>query len=193
MHRLDTTFCCSLISNRDCNTMGKKSKTSRRKRKRNKKTKQKYLPVVVLNNQIPVKNDDIERPRQKSIRNRRNRIKSNRPIIIERRVIEVPKYIEKRVEVPKYIDKRMRNPSKSDLWMSGNHGSESIFGRSSCNGGCGSNQSLGILELLIFLAALAFSVGFLNQQITNNLGNGRNLKHSLIENALDNGKQIITN
>ena len=143
----------------------------KRKKTKNRKKKQKYIPIVVLNNRIPVNNES---------KNEKEPLAQVTPPTINRRILR-PKlrnilYYQdrRRIQRPPRIDRRLGEVyddlggSKSER-ISGSHS-----GGGSCCGGSGSGGfGLTNTEALIFLAALAFAVAFLNQQITMFLGGRR--------------------
>ena len=139
-------------------------KSRRRKRKKS-KSKQKYIPIVVLNNQIPIQRET-------------NRLDLNKP--------QVEKY-QRRIFRPtprNFLYHQSNNPHRFqerfglslDHDVDGSNSGDTYLSESYNDQGCcggGSNGGLSTTEALIFLAALAFAVAFLNQQITMFLGKER--------------------
>ena len=160
------------------------SKRKRKKNKKSKKSKQKYIPIVVLNNQIPVEqNDSLDiraRPQRPQLRGqrpprRRRPVAKNYFYFRENNAPtqdvlyyrdprppprpQRPPRLQRRMGT--YLDGSETSKSEDNYYSASNHGG--------CCGRGGGSDITGT-EALIFLAALAFAVAFLNQQITMFLG-----------------------
>jgi hypothetical protein len=168
----------------------------KRKRKRptkvKKKKTQKYIPIVVLNNQIPVEkanNDNLD-PRDRGRRIVPPRRRRYRHFYRPRKSLFYVKnhsqpnpsqsYSSPSVAVMerRFGDSFYNNGinSKSDLDIS-----ESNGGYGGCSSRSGGSFDLGTGEALIFLAALAFAVSFLNLQIKMLLPGGKRRKRRSIK------------
>ena len=184
-----------------------KEMASKRKKKKKSKSKQKYIPIVVLNNQIPIDqdNDNLDfrrrkpsrplrpkrpvRPRSKSYfyYRQRNSPPANFLYFQDPRPSgPVPTWHQRPPEVQRRMGFFDTDSSKSeDNYISASKGG-------CCGGGGGGGGDISGTEALIFLAALAFAVAFLNQQITMFLGPGRRKRGALEEGNNFENKSVLT-